>query len=85
LDELNGLSMYPRYATQNVKKALTDTPVVFVMGPRQVGKTTLVKSLINNALLLPRLSDSLAGRMESMRLTPLSECEIQGHPPHPRS
>jgi len=140
--------MYPRYATQNVKEALTDTPVVFVMGPRQVGKTTLVKSLINdeweyitlddqaqleiakadpvgfirnlppkqivldevqrlpelfvsikqsvdenrqpgrflltgsaNALLLPRLSDSLAGRMESVRLTPLSECEIQGHPP----
>jgi hypothetical protein len=136
--------MYPRYATQNVKEALTDTPVVFVMGPRQVGKTTLVKSLINdeweyitlddqaqleiakadpvgfirnlppkqivldevqrlpelfvsikqsvdenrqpgrflltgsaNALLLPRLSDSLAGRMESVRLTPLSECEIQ--------
>lgn len=140
--------MYPRYATQNVKEALTDTPVVFVMGPRQVGKTTLVKSLIDdeweyitlddqaqleiakadpvgfirnlppkkivldevqrlpelfisikqsvdenrqpgrflltgsaNALFLPRLSDSLAGRMESVRLTPLSECEIQGHPP----
>jgi len=40
--------MHPRYATQNVKEALTDTPVVFVMGPRQVGKTTLVKSLIND-------------------------------------
>jgi len=140
--------MYPRYAAQNVKEALTDTPVVFVMGPRQVGKTTLVKSLINdeweyitqddqaqleiakadpvgficnlppkqivldevqrlpelfvsikqsvdenrqpgrflltgpaNALLLPRLSDSLAGRMQSVRLTPLSECEVQGLPP----
>lgn len=140
--------MYPRYATRNVKEALTDTPVVFVMGPRQVGKTTLVKSLISdeweyitfddqaqfeiakadpvgfirnlpqkkivldevqrvpelfvsikqavdenrqpgrflltgsaNALLLPRLSDSLAGRMESVRLTPLSEGEIRGHQP----
>jgi len=31
-----------------------------------------------NALLLPRLSDSLAGRMESVRLMTLSECEIQG-------
>ena len=118
------------------------------MGPRQVGKTTLVKSLINeqweyitlddqaqfeiakadpvgfirnlpvrqialdevqrlpelfvsikqavdehrvpgrflltgsaNALLLPRLSDSLTGRMESVRLTTLSECEIQGYQP----
>jgi len=127
---------------------LADTPVVFVMGPRQVGKTTLAKSLINeeweyitlddqaqfeiakadpvgfirnlppkrivldevqrlpelfvsikqsvdenrlpgrflltgsaNALLLPQLSDSLAGRMESVHLTPLSECEIQDHRP----
>lgn len=34
-----------------------------------------------NALLLPRLSDSLAGRVESMRLTTLSECEILGHQP----
>jgi hypothetical protein len=140
--------MYPRYSANNVREALADTPVVFVMGPRQVGKTTLVKSLITeeweyitlddqaqfeiakadpvgfirnlppkqitldevqrlpelfvsikqavdehraagrflltgsaNALLLPRLSDSLAGRMESVRLTTLSECEILGHQP----
>lgn len=38
--------MYPRYSEINVKEALSDTPVVFVMGPRQAGKTTLVKSLI---------------------------------------
>ena len=140
--------MYPRYSAYNIREALADTPVVFVMGPRQVGKTTLVKSLIDeeweyitlddqtqleiakadpvgfirnlppkqialdevqrlpelfvsikqsvdenrqpgrflltgsaNALLLPRLSDSLAGRMESVRLTTLSECEIQGCQP----
>ena len=144
--------MYPRYSAKNVNEALADTPVVFIMGPRQTGKTTLVKALINengddtweyitlddqaqfeiaradpvgfirnlppkrialdevqrlpelfvsikqavdehrapgrflltgsaNALLLPRLSDSLAGRMESVRLTTLSECEIQGRAP----
>jgi len=140
--------MYPRYSAANIREALIDTPVVFVMEPRQVGKTTLVKSLISeawgyitlddqaqfeiakadpvgfirnlppkrialdevqrlpelfisikqsvdenrqpgrflltgsaNALLLPRLSDSLAGRMESVRLTLLSECEIQDRPP----
>jgi len=28
--------MYPRYSEINVKEALSDTPVVFVMGPRQV-------------------------------------------------
>ena len=38
--------MYPRFSEINVKEALSDTPVVFVMGPRQVGKTTLVKGLI---------------------------------------
>ena len=144
--------MYPRYSEFQVKEALSDTPVVFIMGPRQVGKTTLVKTLIDemgteqwtyitlddqaqfeiaqadpvgfirnlpstrialdevqrlpelfvsikqavdeqrtpgrflltgsaNALLLPRLSDSLAGRMESVRLMTLSECEIQGRQP----
>ncbi len=142
------MTMYPRYSANNVREALADTPVVFVMGPRQVGKTTLVKSLINeeweyitlddqaqfeiakadpvgfirnlpqkqialdevqrlpelfvsikqavdehrapgrflltgsaNALLLPRLSDSLTGRMESVHLTTLSECEILGYQP----
>ena len=39
--------MYPRYSAKNVREALADTPVVFLMGPRQVGKTTLVMSLIN--------------------------------------
>ena len=34
-----------------------------------------------SALLLSRLSDSLAGRMESVRLMTLSECEIQGRQP----
>ena len=140
--------MFPRFAANRVKTALADTPVVFLMGPRQCGKTTLIKSLIDdtwkyitlddqaqceiarvdpvgfvrnlpperialdevqrvpelfvsikqavdedrrpgrflltgsaNALLLPRLSDSLAGRMESVRLTTLSECEIRGREP----
>jgi predicted AAA+ superfamily ATPase len=140
--------MFPRYSADKIKEALADTPVVFIMGPRQTGKTTLVKALIDetweyitlddqaqfevaqadpvgfirnlppkrialdevqrlpelfvsikqavdehrtpgrflltgsaNALLLPTLSDSLAGRMESVRLTTLSECEIQGRAP----
>ena len=140
--------MLPRFAIHNVKEALADTPVVFIMGPRQSGKTTLIRTLIDetweyvtlddqaqlevaradpvgfvrslpprrvaldevqrvpelfvsikqvvdehrtpgrflltgsaNALLLPRLSDSLAGRMESVQLKPLSECEIRGHEP----
>jgi predicted AAA+ superfamily ATPase len=34
-----------------------------------------------NVLLVPRLSDSLAGRMEILRLHPLSQCEIAGSSP----
>ncbi|MCY3548576.1 MAG: ATP-binding protein, partial [Gemmatimonadetes bacterium] len=40
---------YPRYTARLVEEALADTPVVFVMGARQVGKTTLVKDLIDPA------------------------------------
>ena len=38
--------MYPRYTEEKVREALEDTPVVFIMGPRQTGKTTLTKTLI---------------------------------------
>lgn len=41
--------MFSRLAASRVKVALADTPVVFLMGPRQCGKTTLVKSLIDDA------------------------------------
>lgn len=34
-----------------------------------------------NALLIPQLSDSLAGRMEVIPLMPLSECEVQNTRP----
>jgi uncharacterized protein len=47
----------------------------FVDENRQPGRFLLTGSA--NALLLPRLSDSLAGRMEAVRLTTLSECEIR--------
>jgi len=142
------IARFPRYTASLVEEALADTPVVFVMGARQVGKTTLVKDLIDdnwqyitfddraqaelaradpvgfirnlppkrialdevqrvpdallaikqavdenrspgrflltgsaNALLLPRVSDALVGRMEAVRLATLSECEIIGHRP----
>ncbi len=141
--------MFKRLIESNIREALLDTPVVFIMGPRQSGKTTIVKNIINeeweyitfddvtqfnlvksdpvgfirnlpadrsivldevqrlpelfvsikqsvdenrspgrfiltgsaNALLLPKLSDSLAGRMEMIPLTTLSECEILGRAP----
>jgi len=142
-------NIYPRYSLQSITQALLDTPVVFVAGPRQSGKTTLVKQLItghpwkyitlddqtqltlakadpvgfiknlsekhiaideiqrlpellltikqvvdenrlpgrflltgsSNALVLPQVADSLAGRIESILLNPLSECEIKNVQP----
>jgi predicted AAA+ superfamily ATPase len=37
---------YPRFAAAQVATALGDTPVVLVSGPRQCGKTTLVRDLV---------------------------------------
>ncbi|CAN5704952.1 ATP-binding protein [soil metagenome] len=137
--------MKQRHLAPRVLEALADTPVVFVQGPRQAGKTTLVQNLRShgheaeyftlddaavlqaaradadsfvaglpervildevqrapeiflaikrhvdanrapgrflltgsaNALLLPKASESLAGRMEVLRLWPFSQGEIE--------
>lgn len=39
------MNLYPRYIEPVLKTALTDTPVVCLLGPRQAGKTTLVQKL----------------------------------------
>lgn len=130
----------PRGIAENVREALTDTPVIVVQGPRQSGKSTLVQRICSlpyvtlddslslgaalqapeswlrsfkegaiidevqrapslmrsikvvvdqdrrpgrfvltgsaNVLLLPKLSDSLAGRMEVFTLWPFSQAEL---------
>jgi len=38
-------TLHPRYIAPLVREALSDTPVVCLLGPRQSGKTTLAKSL----------------------------------------
>jgi hypothetical protein len=43
---------------------------------RRPGRFALTGSA--NVLLAPRLSDSLAGRMEILRLHPLARCEVEG-------
>lgn len=136
--------MYPRHLATPLLEALADTPVVLLVGARQVGKTTLVQSLDNvsppdrsvtlddatvlaavsadpagfldvssgrivvdevqrapelfpaikasvdrnrtagrflltgsaNVLTLPKLAESLAGRMEILTLWPLAQSEI---------
>ncbi len=39
------MHLYPRYIEPVLNAALADTPVVCLLGPRQVGKTTLVQQL----------------------------------------
>lgn len=138
--------MYDRFIEQRVQEALSDTPVVLVVGPRRAGKTTLVRKMGDvgrsyitlddqtvleaaradpvgfirgfdmaivdevqrapdlllaikksvdedyrpgrflltgsaNVMTLPRVADSLAGRMETIRMLPLAHAEIEGRTP----
>lgn len=135
--------MYQRNLTPRIEEALADTRVVMLAGPRQAGKTTLVrqwsdqgrtyltlddattraaarsdptgfvrgleratidevqrapdlllaiKSVVDrdptpgrflltgsaNLMTLPQIADSLAGRMETLRLLPLAQAELRG-------
>lgn len=45
LDSIVTLPIYPRGIQRRVLEALADTPVVLLSGPRQAGKTTLVRQL----------------------------------------
>ena len=138
-------ALYPRPLASVLHDALTDTPVVCLTGPRQSGKTTLVRAMMPgrpyfsldhppylsaaradpagfvaalprevtideiqrapellpaiklsvdldrrpgrfvltgsaNLLLVPTVTESLAGRMEIARLMPLSEAEKERRP-----
>lgn len=46
---------------------------------RRAGRFILTGS--SNVLLIPRLADSLAGRLEILRLHPLAQCELAGQRP----
>jgi predicted AAA+ superfamily ATPase len=138
--------VFERFVERRAEEALSDTPVVLIVGPRRAGKTTLVKKMGDggrtyitlddqtvlaaaqsdpagfirgldqaiidevqrapdlllavkktidedyrpgrflltgsaNVLTLPRVADSLAGRMETIRMLPLASAEIEGCPP----
>jgi predicted AAA+ superfamily ATPase len=139
---MNATALYPRTIEPRIAEALQDTPVVLLVGPRQAGKTTLVRRIAeqqglrcltlddeltllsarndpvgmirsldravideiqrvpqlllaikksveqdrrpgrflltgsSNLMALPTVADSLAGRMETLSLLPLSQSEI---------
>ncbi len=41
--------IFPRLIAQHLLEAMSDTPVVLLVGPRQAGKTTLVKQIASNS------------------------------------
>jgi predicted AAA+ superfamily ATPase len=40
--------MYARFVERRAEEALSDTPVVLIVGPRRAGKTTLVRKLADS-------------------------------------
>lgn len=60
--------------------ALFSTLKLVLDRDRRPGRFILTASA--NVLLIPKLADSLAGRIEFVRLHPLSQCEMASHPPH---
>ena len=138
--------MYERLLEHKVGEALSDTPVVLIVGPRRAGKTTLVRKIggtgrtyitlddqsmlgaaqsdpvgfvrgLNeatideiqrapglllaikksvdegyrpgrflltgsaNVMTLPQVAESLAGRIETLRMLPLARAEVEGTEP----
>jgi predicted AAA+ superfamily ATPase len=60
--------LLPRFAADRVRAALRDTPAVLVNGPRQAGKTTLVRALVAGERAYVTLDDQTA--LEAARSDP---------------
>ena len=56
---MNKSSLYPRLIEMRIAEALADTPVVLVAGPRQAGKTTLVRLMAIEGMRYLTLDDEL--------------------------
>jgi hypothetical protein len=56
MDDTNNI-LFQRISRKNIVTALKDTPVVLVSGPRQCGKTTLVRDLLGEARTYLTLDD----------------------------
>ena len=53
------LTLYPRLIEPRIAEAMEDTPVVLLAGPRQAGKTTLVRKTSESGLRYLTLDDEL--------------------------
>ena len=52
-------SLYPRLIGPRIAEAMADTPVVLLAGPRQAGKTTLVRQISDGGRRYLTLDDEL--------------------------
>ena len=60
--------LFPRFAAERVRTALKDTPVVMVSGPRQCGKTTMVRQFASRNRTYITLDDDTV--LEAVRNDP---------------
>jgi uncharacterized protein len=60
--------LFPRFVTDQLTAALKDTPVVMVNGPRQCGKTTMVRAFASKKRTYVTLDDDTV--LESVRNDP---------------
>jgi predicted AAA+ superfamily ATPase len=61
--------LFPRFSADRVTAALRDTPVVMVNGPRQCGKTTLVRDFVSGERTYVTLDDDTV--LEGVRADPV--------------
>jgi hypothetical protein len=74
-----GAHIYPRYIQPRIVEALADTPVVLLSGPRQAGKTTLVRQFAFDHRKFITLDDELtllAARQDPVGLVRGLDCAV---------
>jgi hypothetical protein len=71
--------LFPRFSAELVATALKDTPVVMVTGPRQCGKTTLVRDLIAGNREFITMDDDTV--LAAARSDPRGSCGLLIEPP----
>ena len=52
-------TLYPRRIEPRIAESLLDTPVVLLAGPRQAGKTTLVRQMAKESMRYLTMDDEL--------------------------
>ena len=69
---MNMTSLYPRLIEPHIAEALLDTPVVLLAGPRQAGKTTLVRQIAQQQGLRYLTMDDARVRVEHIGVVDLT-------------